>query len=104
MYFSYQTMVAFIAPGVGLVVHDNDWGPTAGKHLNWIDGGNKADRVCGEEFDRLWKLYGEVDMESDEIASLITVRNEIRAKKALAGESDSVSPVELGREVAIRNG
>ena len=39
VYFSYETPVAFEAPGHGLVVRVNDWGPTSGKHLNWIDGG-----------------------------------------------------------------
>lgn len=37
-YFSYSTVVAFRAPGAGLVVIRNYWGPTTGKHLKWIDG------------------------------------------------------------------
>ena len=53
IYFSYQTPIAFRAPGRGLVVRQNDWGPTTGKHLNWIDGGNKADRINGEKFEKL---------------------------------------------------
>jgi hypothetical protein len=40
-YFSYKTLVAVRAPGHGLIVRENVWGPTTGKHLNWIDGGNK---------------------------------------------------------------
>tara|TARA_R110002020_G_scaffold168090_1_gene356750 strand:+ start:6743 stop:7015 length:273 start_codon:yes stop_codon:yes gene_type:complete len=52
-YFSYRTLVAFRAPGAGLVVRENDWGPTTGKHLNAIDDGDKADRVGVEEFQRL---------------------------------------------------
>lgn len=52
IYFSYKTPVAFRAPGVGLVVRSNDWGPTTGKHLNAIDGGDKKSRIKGEEFER----------------------------------------------------
>ena len=50
VWFSYQTMVAFYSHETGLVVRENDWGPTTGKHLNWIDGGNKAERVSSELF------------------------------------------------------
>jgi len=54
LYFSYQTLVAFCHPTTGLVVRENDWGPTTGKHLNWIDGGNKKKRISGEEFAEKW--------------------------------------------------
>jgi len=57
VYFSYKTAIAFRVGG-RLVVHENDWGPTTGKHLNCIDGGNKANRyqrVSGSEFESLWK-------------------------------------------------
>lgn len=40
-YFSYRTLVAFWTPDKGLVVHENDWSTTTGKHLNWIDGGSR---------------------------------------------------------------
>jgi len=36
LYFSYETVVAFDAPGFGITVSENDWGPTTGKHLNAI--------------------------------------------------------------------
>ena len=55
VYFSYKTPVAFRAPRTGLVVRQNDWGPTTGKHLNWIDGGDKSDkarRIPGPGFER----------------------------------------------------
>lgn len=52
VYFSYHTPVAFRAGG-HLVVRENDWGPTTGKHLNWIDGGDKRSRISGAEFQRL---------------------------------------------------
>ena len=53
VWFSYNTPVAFTAPGMGKVVRQNEWGPTTGKHLNWIDGGTKRERVNGDEFVRL---------------------------------------------------
>ena len=53
VYFSYETPVAFSAPGHGLVVRENDWGPTTGKHLNWIDSGDHKLRIPGSEFEQL---------------------------------------------------
>ena len=53
LYFSYKTLVAFRGPE-GLVVHENDWGPITGKHLNWIDDGDKKSRVSDKEFNRLF--------------------------------------------------
>jgi len=54
VYFSYKTPVAFRKDGK-LVVRANEWGPTTGKHLNAIDGGNgaKSRRVDGDTFERL---------------------------------------------------
>jgi hypothetical protein len=49
-YFSYRTLVAVYVPGKGRIVRENDWGPTTGKHLNWIDGGSKEDRLPREQF------------------------------------------------------
>lgn len=54
VWFSYRTPVAFQVSGHEAVVHRNDWSTTTGKHLNWIDGGNKRRRVDGETFQRLW--------------------------------------------------
>ena len=61
-YFSYRTLVAFRTPDTGLVVHENNWSQTTGKHLNWIDGGGtkKKDRLSGGEFKALFnKTFGE---------------------------------------------
>ncbi len=44
IYFSYKTPIAFFTPRSGLVVRQNDWSVTTGKHLNAIDDGNKANR------------------------------------------------------------
>jgi len=54
VWFSYSTPIAFQDPEGNRVVRQNDWGPTTGKHLNWIDGGDKAARVTGQEFERLY--------------------------------------------------
>lgn len=47
---SYNTIVAFRGGGYPLTVRENEWGPTTGKHLNAIDGGDKKGRVSGERF------------------------------------------------------
>lgn len=54
VWFSYKTPIAFQIAGNARVVRQNDWSVTTGKHLNAIDGGDKASRVSGEEFERLW--------------------------------------------------
>jgi hypothetical protein len=54
VWFSYRTPVAFHVDGKSRVVHRNDWGPTTGKHLNWIDDGDKSARVDHETFTKLW--------------------------------------------------
>lgn len=50
LYYSYKTIVAYREPQDGLVVSENDWGPTTGKHLNAIDGGYKRGRLLREDF------------------------------------------------------
>lgn len=52
IWFSYQTPVAFQLDGQARVVRKNSWGVTTGKHLNWIDGSNRKERVDSEEFER----------------------------------------------------
>lgn len=57
LYFSYQTIVAFV-PWFGdnkgeLIVSENVWSNTTGKHLNEIDGGMKKLRKPHAEFTRL---------------------------------------------------
>ena len=58
IWYSYRTPVAFAIDGVKRVRRNEQrdgrsWGPTTGKHLNAIDGGAKADRISGEEFEKL---------------------------------------------------
>lgn len=45
VWLSYNTPVAFLEHGGKRVVSQNNWGPTTGKHLNAIDGGDKPSRV-----------------------------------------------------------
>lgn len=52
IWFSYQTPIAVSGPA-GSAVRQNEWGPTTGKHLAYIDGGGataKASRIDGEKF------------------------------------------------------
>jgi hypothetical protein len=59
LWFSYKTLVAFQFTGKGRTVTRNYWSTTTGKHLNWIDGGNKANRVDAETFAEKWKEMAE---------------------------------------------
>lgn len=54
IYFSYKTIIVFYTPKSGLVVMQNYWSTTTGKHLNAIDGGNKKNRVDQETFKKLY--------------------------------------------------
>lgn len=56
-WFSYVTCVAFNKhDGHGPVVRVNEWGPTTGKHLNYIDGGDKAAKAVRVYADgALWR-------------------------------------------------
>jgi hypothetical protein len=49
-YFSYKTLVAFTYNNQKHVIQ-NLWSTTTGKHLNWIDGGNKKERLTKEAFE-----------------------------------------------------
>jgi len=58
-YFSYKTLVAFRGKG-RIVVRENEWGSTTGRHLNAIGDGDKKNRVSSEEFTRLYnEEFGE---------------------------------------------
>lgn len=87
LWFSYDTIVAFGVAGKPRVVHTNDWGPTTGKHLKWIDGGRKADRVSDMEFTRCWReqvapLFGEISEDESEPPTPITID---RARRLMLG-------------------
>lgn len=69
VWFSYKTVIAFKVLGGARVVRENDWGPTTGKHLNAIDGGNRKGRVSGAEFEAQWAM--QVGPHADPLASAI---------------------------------
>jgi len=50
LFFSYETIVAFQDGENALKVIHNQWGATTGKHLNFIDGGCKSNRLSEKEF------------------------------------------------------
>lgn len=50
LYYSYETIIAYRGNN-GLIVRQNSWSTTTGKHLNWIDGGRKEDRIKGTQFE-----------------------------------------------------
>ena len=52
LWFSYDTVVAF-HDNDGRKVCENCWQQTTGKHLNWIDGGDKKSRLPYDEFNEL---------------------------------------------------
>lgn len=60
LYFSYQTVIAFHDDVSGLVIRENDWSTTTGKHLNAINP-DKKKRISGEQFEKelsaLLQLY-----------------------------------------------
>ena len=61
VWFSYKTPIAFrifndsnpnMAKYGLMKVRVNDWSTTTGRHLNAIDGGDKKNRISGEQFER----------------------------------------------------
>jgi hypothetical protein len=59
--FSYETVIAFCTWTTGWVVSINYWGPTTGKHLNYLDNGNHKDRLPDAEFkSRLESVLGSI--------------------------------------------
>ena len=53
LWFSYRTVVAFQRGWGPIVVRENSWSTTTGKHLNYIDGGDaaaKRKRLSGDAF------------------------------------------------------
>jgi hypothetical protein len=53
LYYSYETIIAYSDNQDGLIVRENDWSTTTGKHLNWIDGGDKKNRKPASVFNEL---------------------------------------------------
>ena len=49
LWYSYETVIAF-SDGQHRFVTENQWNVTTGKHLNWIDRGDKKSRLPYAEF------------------------------------------------------
>lgn len=52
LYFSYETVVAFSSSEAGLVISENIWGNTTGKHLNWLND-DKSVRIENYVFNKM---------------------------------------------------
>lgn len=50
-YFSYSTLVGIKIKDNPPIVMQNYWKGTTGKHLNWIDWGDKKERLSREAFE-----------------------------------------------------
>jgi len=59
IWFSYHTPVAFRFIGENRVVRENTWGPTIGKHINWIDGGSKEAKEARIHSDKFEQFLAE---------------------------------------------
>lgn len=57
LWYSYETLVAFSTFQDGRKVCQNVWGPTTGKHLNWIDGGSKLAKRNRLPVDQFKKVF-----------------------------------------------
>jgi hypothetical protein len=89
IWYSYVTPVAFQLTFGPLVVHENVWGRTTGKHLGWIDNGRKEDRVSEEEFQAQWQR--QVAPYFDEDAAIDAARAESLPNEPLDGGGDGRS-------------
>ncbi len=50
LYFSYETVIAVRTPFSGLIIRENDWSTTTGKHLNAINSDHSM-RVSSQDFE-----------------------------------------------------
>ncbi len=50
LYFSYDTVIAFEDGYLDIVVSENKWKQTTGRHLNWIEP-DKSKRINREKFE-----------------------------------------------------
>jgi len=53
--FSYKTVIGVYCYGEGWTVAINTWGPTTGKHLNWLDE-DKATRIDQDKVEAMVPL------------------------------------------------
>jgi hypothetical protein len=56
VWFSYSTPIAFFHPDCGIVVRENVWGPTTGKHIGIVERSFGVDRSSRVESSRFVEL------------------------------------------------
>ena len=59
VWFSYETPIAYQSMHDPLRVCENVWSAATGKHLNAIDGGDKASRLPREQFLTMLTVMGD---------------------------------------------
>lgn len=62
VWYSYKTPIAFKLHGMPIVIRENEWGVTSGKHFNALDGGEKeakAARVDSAGFETRWAMMAD---------------------------------------------
>lgn len=54
VWYSYETPVAYRVDGAPIVVRQNEWGPTTGRHIREIEAAEHAtgERIDGATFER----------------------------------------------------
>jgi len=61
LYFSYETLIAFRSNKSGLVIRENNWSVTTGKHLNAVNPDHSiriSDKYFNEELEALLRHLG----------------------------------------------
>lgn len=92
VYFSYNTIVAFRTARCGLVVHQNDWTHTTGKHLNWICDDKKR-RVNDEKFEQLWREFVAKEPPKEITSTLLSRGPTTPVRRALLRRKPSTTSV-----------
>jgi len=72
VYYSYTTPVALMIDG-HLKVSQNQWSITTGRHLTWIDGGNKKTRLSSEEFKKALEKVKTTEKPPDMLKTVASV-------------------------------
>ena len=80
VWFSYNTIIAFWTPDSGLVVSENVWSKTTGKHLNWLEPDKKC-RVSNDDFNAM--LFSIMDRAEAAVRTAIETPDSELLKKSV---------------------
>ena len=98
VWFSYKTPVAYSVMGGPKRVRRNDWGPTTGKHINAIDGGDKSSRISGEDFERgLARLLGHATFGGSDLDAIMSKVLDIApalSTSQMLAIADAIKPID----------